>query len=366
MTNLCARPWKTSCGRKKQGSNRCNHLHHWSMHFERQLVCCRGYDDIYNYGINIDKPRYDQSTYIGRAKHFFITTNPLNILKSSSELDEAKSIVHKYKSGDPLPGLTVDGLWRAKHLYDSAFHPDTGEKMIFFGRMSFQVPGNMFITGCLLQFYKTTSAVVFWQWFNQTFNAVVNYTNRSGDSPISLTRLSTSYVLATTGAVATALSINKQVQRFPPLFGRFVPFIAVAAANCINIPCMRSLELTEGTTITDENGEVLGQSRVVGQRAIFKVVVSRILMAVPGMIFPPILMDALEKRGTLARYPWLGAPLQVTLCGIFLTFMTPMCCALFPQVSSIAFDKLESDAQAKIRELRGDRIPKRVYYNKGL
>ncbi|KAF5405892.1 Sideroflexin [Paragonimus heterotremus] len=238
--------------------------------------------------------------------------------------------------------------------------------MLIFGRMSFQVPGNMFITGCLLQFYKSTPAVVFWQWFNQTYNAAVNYTNRSGDSPISITRLSTSYVLATTGAVATALGINKQVQRFPPLIGRFVPFLAVAAANCINIPCMRSLELSEGTTITDEHGETLGKSTVVGRRAIFKVVVSRILMAMPGMVLPPFLMNSLEKRGTLARYPWLGAPLQVTLCGIILTFMTPMCCALFPQVSSIAFNKLEPTVQAKIRELRGDRIPERVYYNKGL
>jgi len=47
--------------------------------------------------INIDQPRYDQSTYVGRAKHFFITTNPLNLFATPSQLDRAHHLVTGYR-----------------------------------------------------------------------------------------------------------------------------------------------------------------------------------------------------------------------------------------------------------------------------
>jgi hypothetical protein len=84
--------------------------------------------------INIDEPRFDQNTYVGRAKHFFITTNPLNVLVSNKDLDNAKNVVEAYRKNKVLPpGVDEEKLWRSKVLMDSAYHPDTKEKMFSLG-----------------------------------------------------------------------------------------------------------------------------------------------------------------------------------------------------------------------------------------
>lgn len=267
----------------------------------------------------------------------------------------------RYRAGDELKDLSDDDIWRAKHIYDSAFHPETGEKMFLLGRMSAQVPMNMMITAAMLTFYKTPRQVIFWQWFNQSFNAVVNYTNRSGSSPISIEQLGLSYVSATSAALVTALGLNKLVGRAPPLIGRFVPFVAVAAANCINIPLMRQKEIKEGVEVFDEQGKKVGQSKVAAEKAIREVVMSRIAMASPGMLLPPLLMNRLERRGTLRRFPFISLPLQTALCGGLLVFATPMCCAIFPQKSSLSVRKLEPELQTGIADL--DSL---VFFNKGL
>ncbi|KAG7255613.1 hypothetical protein CRUP_036544, partial [Coryphaenoides rupestris] len=314
--------------------------------------------------INIKEPRWDQGSFLGRAQHFFMVTDPRNVLLSSDTLEDARVTVENYRAGIVAPGLTEDALWKAKYVYDSAFHPDTGEKMFVIGRMSAQVPMNMSITGSMLTFYRTTPAVVFWQWVNQSFNAVVNYTNRSGDAPLTVNQLGAAYVSATTGAVLTALGFKSLATRLPPIMGRFVPFVAVAAANCINIPFMRQRELKYGIPVTDENDNRLGESPVAAKQAILQVIVSRIGMAVPAMAIPPVIMNTLEKKAFMKRFPVLNAPVQVGLVGLCLVFATPLCCALFPQKSSMRVSSLETELQERIRQISPQTSI--VFFNKGL
>ncbi|XP_006817498.1 sideroflexin-2-like [Saccoglossus kowalevskii] len=315
--------------------------------------------------LDLDKPRWDQSTFMGRLKHFFNITDSRNSLYSEKELDDAKELIMRYKSCTEPPGTTEEQLYHAQKLYMSAFHPDTGDKMNVIGRMSFQVPGGMLITGGMLQFYKTWPSVVLWQWINQSFNALVNYTNRNAASPISNKQIGLSYVCATGSALVASVGLNSLTKTAPPLLARWVPFGAVAAANIVNIPLMRQQELLYGINLFDENGNEVGKSKRAAVKAVTQVAISRITMCAPGMIILPIIMEYLEKYPSFRRIKILHAPIQILLVGCFLCFMTPAACSLFPQKCSMKVSNLEPEVRKELQLKYGDLINK-VYFNKGL
>lgn len=58
------------------------------------------------------------------------------------------------RQGISLPNVTKEEAIRARVIYDSAFHPDVGDKMNVIGRMSAQVPCGMLLIGGMMVFYK--------------------------------------------------------------------------------------------------------------------------------------------------------------------------------------------------------------------
>lgn len=47
--------------------------------------------------VDLSRPRYDQTVFSGRAKHFFQVTDPRNLLATTKQLEEAALTIKQYK-----------------------------------------------------------------------------------------------------------------------------------------------------------------------------------------------------------------------------------------------------------------------------
>ncbi|CAJ0584006.1 unnamed protein product, partial [Mesorhabditis spiculigera] len=318
--------------------------------------------------IDIGKPRWDQATFEGRLRHFASITDPLAVFYPKKELLAARKLVFDYKAGSEPVGTKLEDVYRAQKVFGTAFHPDTGELQNLPGRMCFNVYGGTMLCGAMMIWYKSTPAVLFWQWANQSFNALVNYTNRNAKSSLSTTDLVTAYAGAVTGALAMATGLKAYFakRQVSTILQRWVPFSAVAVANAINIPMMRQNELKNGVVCEDEHGNAVGTSRLAAVKGISQVILSRIVIVAPTMVVIPLIVEGLNKIASFRRnLKYLNIPTQLALTFIIYGAMVPVGCAVYPQRSSIKLEtlkKLEPEAYDKMKTSGLTT----VYFNKGL
>uniref|UniRef100_A0A1I8FPQ4 Beta_elim_lyase domain-containing protein n=1 Tax=Macrostomum lignano TaxID=282301 RepID=A0A1I8FPQ4_9PLAT len=129
----------------------------------------------------------------------------------------------------------------AKQLFESAYHPDSGELQNLVGRMSFQVPGGSVLA--------VGEPVV---------NALVNYTNRNANSGITSQQLMIAYTSATGSAIA--LSWLNERLRLPNDSYRslLLPQLIWLIAALMATGCEGT---AQGVQVKDENGNQVGTSR---------------------------------------------------------------------------------------------------------
>ncbi|CAJ0609329.1 unnamed protein product [Cylicocyclus nassatus] len=310
---------------------------------------------------NPDQPRFDQSTLYGRLRHFAGVTDPFIAFTPTSKLLQAKSLMEKCRTAEKLPA-TLPELHRAQRLYQSAFHPDTGDLQNFADICNVCE----IRIGCFG--YKSTPAVVFWQWANQSFNALVNYTNRNAKSAMTTKDLLVAYTTAVGGALGVAIGMKQYFakRQVSVLMQKMVPFVAVAVANAINIPLMRQNELKNGMKVSDSDGNIVGTSRAAAAKGISLVVLCRNIIAAPCMIGVPVIIERLMKKPWFIRnYNILNIPIQLVLTFVIYGPSVPVGCGLFPQQNSIkltTLKRLEPEAYKQLKDVKGDR----VFFNKGL
>ncbi|XP_049337693.1 sideroflexin-5a isoform X2 [Astyanax mexicanus] len=314
----------------------------------------------------LGESRFDQGSLYGRLRHFLDVIDPRTLFVSETRLNESVKLLEHFKAGTLPPGVTNAQLWEAQKFLQAILHPDTGEKIPMPFRMSGYIPfGTPVVVGLLLR-NQTLASTIFWQWLNQSHNACVNYCNRNASKPTPFSKFFQGYLGAVSSAVTIAVGLNvlvKRADRFSPatrlLVQRFIPFPAVASANVCNVLLMCHSELSEGISVLDEDGNVVGTSKLAARRALFETAVTRMVLPMPILVLPPMLMTVLERLPLLQRYPRLVLPVHSLVCLGAFSLALPLAISLFPQNSQIHVSQLEPEMSVATE-------CKVLTYNKGL
>lgn len=78
---------------------------------------------------------------------------------------------------------------------------------------------------------------------------------------------------------------------------------------------MRQTELMYGIDLSDDKGNIVGQSRLAAGKGISQVILSRICMCAPGMLILPVIMEKLEEFRWMKKIKPMHAPMQVMFVG---------------------------------------------------
>ncbi|KAI8149437.1 putative mitochondrial transport protein fsf1 [Fennellomyces sp. T-0311] len=319
--------------------------------------------------IDLSKPRYPQSTYWGRLRHFIDVTDPRTLFVSRQQLEVAKNLLGQYKQ-DPKMQVDPERLWKAKKVVDSTIHPDTGEPIFLPFRMSAFVPVNLVLVAGMLTPNPSIKTILFWQWANQSVNVAFNSANANKSTPMNWSETAVAYVSAVTTSCALAVGLNQAVPRLniaastKRILAKLVPFVAVATAGTVNVFLMRGKEISEGIDVYTEDNERVGKSKKAGLAAISQVALSRILTNAPVLVFPPLILDRLQQKPYFQANPKALLPINFGLIAISMMSALPAAIAVFPQISALETASMEKEFQ-DLKDSNGKPIT-RLYYNKGL
>eukprot|EP00347_Sterkiella_histriomuscorum_P001656 403371177 len=241
-------------------------------------------------------------------------------------------------------------------------------------RMCAFVPVNVPILFGMILSPPSTVNTIFWQWFNQSFNAGLNYGNRNATSKYTNSDLLLGYSAAVGSSVTTALALRKLfsplVKRIPAgspkliIINSLVASLAGGTASFLNTFCMRQAEMKQGIDIFgDENlTQKIGVSQTCAKKAIIETAFSRVFLAISCLMTPAFIFYAVDKMGRAPRTPALKIPYEISIFLFALMINLPASVAMFPTTGKMKIDMIdEKELNWEVRKGLNE-----VYYYKGL
>ena len=306
--------------------------------------------------------RFNLETYRGRALHFLDTLGDLStLLVTNEELARHKGALEDFRTsgGSTAKSADDEALWRAKKVVEATCHPETGEMIPAIVRFSAFAPANLFICAGMLRPNPTLLASAFWQWVNQSYNAGVNFANRSscdggGD-------FMSAYLAATTSAVGLVVGLQEAARRLsggsPRVAGLVrltVPMLAVSVSANLNLLLVRRGELSDGVPVATADGEALGSSILAAQRGLLECGATRVLWTFLLLTATPLCASSafalLPAR--LASSPAACAAVELAVSFAVIWLSVPLSIAAFPQRESVLIAELEPNVRERWREVQ--------------
>ena len=298
------------------------------------------------------------------------------LFATSKSLQDSIQLLSSYKHG-VLKEMTPE-LWRAKKIADATLHPDTGTPVFLPLRMSAFIFTNLIVTAGMLQPNLSTRGVIGWQVANQSLNVCINAANANKSSPMPLSQMAGSFLMAVTASCGVAVGLGRAVARMKvkelkdgvltgkgvspgtkAILGRLVPFAAVATAGVLNVGLMRGGEIIRGIDVYaskppgEDKGEFenLGKSRKAAAMAVGETAASRVINATPIMVIPPLVMMRLQGiRGLRLEKPVRNMMVNTGLIFATSVVALPFALGIFPTRQKVKGTVLEKRFHGKGHE----------------
>lgn len=332
-----------------------------------------------------------ETTYWNRAAKYFDLTCFVHLFHKKKTIEKCQQLLST--STDTTSPRSLEELNRCRSIVSSCVNPSSGTIIPFYGRMAMFVPINIPICAGMILGPQTLPSIVFWQWINQSYNAIFNYSN-AGSVHVSKTSgsvtswiqdnsdLLKAYSSAVTVSISLAVVLTECLKRarLSPQVKKslqaFVPYTAVSCAAITNLGLMRSHELTEGLPVRTPGGTVVGHSQVAAKRALVEASIARAVLCLPIFLLPAPLMAFALRYRVINASRFLKSITEITFVTLSVAVGLPCALAIFPQTAVMSVTELEEPLREPAKRLlleemgtRKDILPAQamnVFFTKGV